>query len=94
MTAAADQPETGQPLAGSNRLPIIATSINEHLVAAKASMRRGVDHAIAAGLLLMEAKELLDHGEWLPWLVASCQVGPRQAQTSCDWRGTAIRSRC
>jgi hypothetical protein len=67
--------------AGSNRLPIIATSINDHLAAAKASMRRGVEHAIASGALLIEAKGLVAHGEWVPWLQANCNIGPRQAQT-------------
>jgi hypothetical protein len=68
--------------AGSNRLPVLASSINEHLVAAEAATRRGLEHAIAAGLLLIEAKELVEHGEWLPWLQANCpHISPRQAQT-------------
>jgi Protein of unknown function (DUF3102) len=29
----------------------------------------------------MEAKELVGHGEWLPWLQANCRVGERQART-------------
>jgi Protein of unknown function (DUF3102) len=66
---------------GSNRLPVIAASINEHLTAAEAATRRGLEHAIAAGLLLIEAKELVGHGEWLAWLQANCQIGQRQAQT-------------
>jgi DUF3102 family protein len=67
---------------GSNRLPILASSINEHLIAAEAATRRGLEHAIAAGLLLIEAKELVGHGEWLAWLQANCQtIGQRQAQT-------------
>jgi hypothetical protein len=67
---------------GSNRLPILASSINEHLIAAEAATRRGLEHAIAAALLLIEAKELVAHGEWLTWLQANCQtIGPRQAQT-------------
>ncbi len=67
--------------AGSNRLPVIASSINEHIVAAEAATRRGLEHAIAAGLLLIEARELVVHGEWLPWLQANCRLGQRQAQT-------------
>jgi len=69
----------------SNRLPILAASISDHLRAADAATRRGLEHAIAAGLLLIEAKELVreqfGHGEWLAWLEANCHVGPRQAQT-------------
>src|SRR5262245_3805324 len=69
------------PLPESNRLPVLATSINDHLAAADAATRRGLEHAIAAGLLLMEAKDLVDHGEWLPWLQANCRLGERQART-------------
>jgi hypothetical protein len=68
-------------VAGSNRLPILATSINEHLKAAETATRHGLEHAIAAGLLLLEAKELVGHGEWLAWLQANCRLGQRQAQT-------------
>jgi hypothetical protein len=65
---------------GSNRLPIIAASINDHLAAAEQATRRGLEHAIAAGFLLIEAKELVEHGEWLTWLEANCHVRVRQAQ--------------
>jgi hypothetical protein len=66
---------------GSNRLPVLASSINDHIAAAETATRRGFEHAIAAGGLLIEAKELVGHGEWLDWLHAHCQIGPRQAQT-------------
>jgi hypothetical protein len=65
----------------SNRLPVIAATINGHLDAAEAATRRGLEHAIAAGALLLEAKELVGHGDWLAWLEANCRVGARQAQT-------------
>jgi hypothetical protein len=65
----------------SNRLPILAASIRDHLGAAEAATSRGLEHAVAAGLLLIEAKELVEHGEWLAWLEANCRVGFRQAQT-------------
>jgi hypothetical protein len=67
-------------VAGSNRLPVLAATINEHLEAAETATRRGLEHAIAAGLLLIEAKELVAHGEWIPWLKANCRLSPRQAQ--------------
>jgi Protein of unknown function (DUF3102) len=67
--------------AGSNRLPIIAIGIKERLAAAESATRRGLEHAIAAGLLLIEAKELVAHGEWLDWLQTNCQLSQRQAQT-------------
>jgi Protein of unknown function (DUF3102) len=66
----------------ANRLPLLATTINEHLRAADAATRRGLEHAIAAGLLLIEAKNLVgQHGEWLPWLQANCRLSERRAQT-------------
>jgi hypothetical protein len=70
-----------EAVTGSNRLPILASSINEHLKAAETATRHGLEHAIAAGLLLLEAKELVGHGEWLAWLQANCRLGQRQAQT-------------
>jgi Protein of unknown function (DUF3102) len=66
---------------GANRLPLLATTINEHLAAAESATRRGLEHAVAAGTLLIEAKELVAHGEWLPWLQANCRLSERRAQT-------------
>jgi ParB family chromosome partitioning protein len=36
------------------------------------SMKRGVEHAIRCGLLLIEAKSKMTHGQWLPWLKNHC----------------------
>jgi hypothetical protein len=69
------------PQTGSNRLPVLAATINEHVDAANAAITRGLEHAIAAGALLVEAKDLVDHGEWLPWLQANCRLSERQART-------------
>jgi Protein of unknown function (DUF3102) len=68
-------------VAGSNRLPVLAATISEHIDAANAATRRGLEHAIVAGALLIEAKELVAHGEWLPWLQANCRLSERQART-------------
>jgi hypothetical protein len=68
-------------VAGSNRLPALAATISEHIDAANAATRRGLEHAIAAGALLIEAKELVAHGEWLPWLQANCRLSERTART-------------
>jgi hypothetical protein len=65
----------------SNRLPILAANIKDHVAAAEWATRRGLKHALAAGALLIEAKDLVAHGEWLPWLHANCRVSARQAQT-------------
>ena len=71
----------GPPILGSNSLAVLAADINEYHAAASAHMKRGIAHAIAAGQLLIEAKARLDqHGKWLPWLEANCQVPERTAQ--------------
>jgi Protein of unknown function (DUF3102) len=38
------------------------------------------DHAVKAGLLLIEAKQQFPHGGWLKWLKANVKIGVRQAQ--------------
>jgi hypothetical protein len=45
-----------------------------------AAVKRGLEHAIAAGHLLIKAKDRLGHGKWLPWLSDHCQVPERTAQ--------------
>jgi hypothetical protein len=37
-------------------------------------------HALHCGELLLAAKKLVGHGEWLPWLAANCTVSERTAQ--------------
>jgi hypothetical protein len=39
-------------------------------------VRKGID----AGLALIEAKKLVQHGQWLPWLKENCGVSERRAQ--------------
>jgi hypothetical protein len=65
---------------GSNRLPDLAARIKAEHEACVGAMRRGLKHAITAGELLAEARELVPHGEWLPWLANNCAVSARSAQ--------------
>jgi hypothetical protein len=52
----------------SNRLPVLAAEIKAaHQEAGKAA-RLAAERAIAAGHALVEAKSLVQHGEWLPFL--------------------------
>jgi hypothetical protein len=44
------------------------------------ALRHSVEYAIDAGNLLLEAKEQLKHGQWLPWLAANCTMSERTAQ--------------
>jgi hypothetical protein len=42
--------------------------------------RNALPRAIEAGQALIDAKRLLKHGEWLPWLKANCVFSERTAR--------------
>lgn len=64
----------------SNRLPILAAEINRaHDLACRAAQTT-LDHAIAVGERLNEAKAILGHGKWLPWLAENCDFSERMAR--------------
>jgi N6-adenosine-specific RNA methylase IME4 len=63
-------------LTPSNSLADLAARIRAEHVA----MQRGVEHAMRAGDLLLEAKAQLRHGQWLPWLTENCSMSERTAQ--------------
>ena len=48
--------------------------------AAQAGARRALEDAVRCGELLLEAKRVVGHGRWLPWLAENTGIGPRQAQ--------------
>ena len=54
----------------SNRLPILQTQIVEMHKAVGRFEREAASAAIGAGKMLIDAKGLCGHGEWLPWLKA------------------------
>nr|WP_234894923.1 DUF3102 domain-containing protein [Sinorhizobium meliloti] len=58
----------------------MAAEINRAHEAAGLAGRELVRHAIAAGQRLIEAKALVAHGEWLPWLKKNCAIPTRTAQ--------------
>jgi hypothetical protein len=58
----------------------LAARIKAEHEAIKASLRESVQHAFAAGELLIEAKKQLKHGQWLPWLRDHCTISERTAQ--------------
>jgi len=59
-----------------------------------AALKTSVGHAIAAGELLIEAKALLKHGQWLPWLADHCAISDRTAQLymRCAKNSSAIEA--
>src|SRR5262249_37659463 len=58
----------------------LAARIRAEHEACASALKRGLDHAITAGRLLIEAKGKHAHGGWLPWLHEHCQVPERTAQ--------------
>ena len=51
----------------------------EHLAATRDAIA-AMEHAIACGTLLLEAKAQVGHGGWLPWIEANLTFGDRQAR--------------
>ena len=67
----------------SNLDPVLAglaERINLAHEGAMRSARTAIEHAIECGELLTEAKALVGHGNWLPWLQANTIVSERTAQ--------------
>lgn len=65
---------------GHNYLADLAAKINEEHDAAEQAMKRGLDHALNAGKMLLEAKAAVKHGEWGKWLSENCAFAERTAQ--------------
>lgn len=63
----------------SNRLPVLAAEIKAAHSEICRAAKVGAEQALAAGRALVEAKQLVRHGEWLPFLAAA-DVHERTAQ--------------
>jgi hypothetical protein len=61
-------------------LATLASEINAHHQAAEEAAFSALDHARAAGDLLIEAKGRCKHGSWSDWLVANFRGSERTAQ--------------
>jgi Protein of unknown function (DUF3102) len=64
----------------SNSLADLAARISTEHRACQHAIKRALAHAVACGRLLIEAKDQLEHGQWLPWLRDHCGVPERSAQ--------------
>jgi hypothetical protein len=64
----------------SNRLPVLAGEIRKAHADVQDAAKTAAERAIAAGHALIEAKELIDHGGWLPWLREHCALSDRTAR--------------
>jgi hypothetical protein len=58
----------------------IVNDINRHHELFRLRANEAIKHAVEAGKLLLQAKEAIPHGQWLPWLEKHIAVTPRQAQ--------------
>ena len=67
-------------LCRSNSLADLAACIRAEHEACEGALKLGLEHAVAAGKMLIVAKEQLKHGEWLPWLRDHCSLSERKAQ--------------
>jgi hypothetical protein len=64
----------------SNRLPALADTVRRAHAGTIDAAKSAAAFAIEAGEALIEAKGLLKHGQWLPWLSKHCGLSPRSAQ--------------
>jgi hypothetical protein len=64
----------------SNSLTDLASRIRAEHEASAVAMKRSLEHAMAAGALLLEAKAQLKHGQWGPWLAEHCAMSDRTAR--------------
>lgn len=64
----------------SNRLPVLVAEIRRAHADVQDAANTAAERAISAGHALLEAKELVPHGEWLPWLREHCALNERTAQ--------------
>jgi hypothetical protein len=64
----------------SNSLTDLAHRIKAEHEASVGAFKRGIEHAVACGRLLIEARDQIKHGEWLPWLKDHCGVPERSAR--------------
>jgi hypothetical protein len=62
-----------------NSLAELPARIRAEHEAVQVALKRGIEHAMTTGDLLLEAKAQLKHGEWTPWLREHCVISERTA---------------
>jgi hypothetical protein len=67
-------------ISGRQSLDQLAERIGVEHKAAYGAAREALEHARMAGQLLTEAKQLVPHGQWLPWLKENFEFTARTAQ--------------
>ena len=66
--------------ASSNRLPVLAAEIRAAHTGVLDAAKTAAERSIEAGRALLEAKELVKHGEWGAWLKEHCDLPERTAR--------------
>ena len=61
-------------------LDTLAAQIRTEHTAVSTALKDSLTHAMKAGDLLIQAKEKVPHGGWLPWLSENCSISERTAQ--------------
>ncbi len=78
--------------AGDNQLPVLAAEIRKAHADVQDAAKTAAERAIEAGHALIEAKALVRHGEWLPWLREHCALPERTAQVYMKIAGLGLKS--
>jgi hypothetical protein len=76
----------------SNRLPILASEIRQAHADVQEAAQTAAERAIAAGHKLIEARALVEHGAWLPWLREHCALADRTAQLYMQLARRGVKS--
>lgn len=72
-----DEPATGEAV--DVDLASLAVAANENHAATELASREAVRYAIAAGQVLLRAKQRVGHGNWLGWVKTHLAFAPRTA---------------
>jgi hypothetical protein len=75
---------------GSNRLTVLAADVRAAHKGVLDAAKTAAERAIDAGRALIEAKDLLEHGQWLPWLKEHCELSERTAQLYMQIAGLGL----
>ena len=79
-------------LAASNSLADLRERLRIEHAASPRPQRTSLNHAMAAGDILIQAKATAPRGQWLPWL-KSCGLSERTAQRYIRLAGAGPQSR-
>ena len=88
------KPDLGRIIAQTMAKPVEGRTIETITDEILDAQRRGGEAILTIGRCLIEAKEMLPHGEWLPWLNEKVAYSERTARILWQLRGgTQIRKR-